>query len=132
MKTTGGLHLFLASFLLNAIWIFWQTPEGYISKDIYILSYIQKSPKRIFSILFGSRIFLGYNILFLGISKYHIRLFTRGPHILSYILFSTFSARDFGFQRQYFSFSTAVYAISAVICYFLAALLIDQGFNSIR
>jgi hypothetical protein len=34
-----------------------QTPEGYISKDIYILSYIQKSPKRIFDILFGSRIF---------------------------------------------------------------------------
>jgi hypothetical protein len=29
-----------------------QTPEGYISKDIYIPSYIQKSPKRIFSILF--------------------------------------------------------------------------------
>jgi hypothetical protein len=57
-----------------------QTPEGYISKDIYILSYIRKSPKRIFLILFWSRIFWGYNILFLGISKYHI-------HILSYILF---------------------------------------------
>jgi hypothetical protein len=102
-----------------------QTPEGYISKDIYILSYIQKSPKRNFSILFWSRIFWGYNILFLGISKYHI-------HILSYILFSTFSARDFGFQRQDFSFSTAVSAISAVICHFLAARLIDQGFNLIR
>jgi hypothetical protein len=36
---------------------FSQTPEGYISKDIYILSYIQKSPKRIFPILFWSRIF---------------------------------------------------------------------------
>jgi hypothetical protein len=35
----------------------YSTPEGYISKDIYILSYIQKSPKRIFSILFWSRIF---------------------------------------------------------------------------
>jgi hypothetical protein len=102
-----------------------QTPEGYISKDIYILSYIQKSPKRIFPILFWSRIFLGYNILLLGISKYHI-------HILSYILFSMFSARDSGFQRQDFSFSTAVSAISAVICHFLAVLLIDQGFNSIR
>jgi hypothetical protein len=34
-----------------------QTAEGYISKDIYILSYIQKSPKRIFPILFWSRIF---------------------------------------------------------------------------
>jgi hypothetical protein len=58
-----------------------------ISKDIYILSYIQISPKRIFPILFWSRIFWGYNILFLGISKYHI-------HILSYILFSTFSDQD--------------------------------------
>jgi hypothetical protein len=83
-------------------------PEGYISKDIDILSYIQKSPKRIFPILFWSRIFWGYNILFLGISKYHI-------HILSYILFSAFSARDFGFQRQDFSFSTAVSAISAMV-----------------
>jgi hypothetical protein len=46
--------------------------------------------------------------------------------------FSAFSAQDFGFQRQDFSFSTAVSAISAVICHFLAALLIDQGFNSIR
>jgi hypothetical protein len=33
-----------------------QTPEGYISKYIYIISYIQKSPKRIFTILFWSRI----------------------------------------------------------------------------
>jgi hypothetical protein len=31
-----------------------QTPEGYISKDIYILSYIQKSPKRIFLTFFGA------------------------------------------------------------------------------
>jgi hypothetical protein len=65
-------------------------PEGFISKDIYILSYIQKSAKRIFSILFWSGIFWGYNFLILGISKYHI-------HILSYILFSTFSARDLPF-----------------------------------
>jgi hypothetical protein len=41
---------------LNAIITRGQTPEGYISKDIYILSYIQKSPKRIFPILFWSRI----------------------------------------------------------------------------
>jgi hypothetical protein len=33
-----------------------QTPEGYISKDIYILSYIQKSPKRIFPV-FGAGYF---------------------------------------------------------------------------
>jgi hypothetical protein len=50
-----------------------QTLEGYISRDIYILSYIQKCPKRIFP-----------------------------------ILFLTFSARDFGFQRQDFFFSSAV------------------------
>jgi hypothetical protein len=43
-----------------------------------------------------------------------------------------FSGRDFGFQRHNISFSTAVSAISVVICHFLAALLIDQGFNSIR
>jgi hypothetical protein len=43
-----------------------------------------------------------------------------------------FSARDFGFQRQDLSFSSAVSAISAVICHFLTALLIDQGFNSIQ
>jgi hypothetical protein len=99
-------------------------------KDIYqriFISYpISKNlQQRKFPILFWSRIFWGYNILFLGISKYRI-------HILSYILFSTFSARDFGFQRQDFSFSTAVSAISSVIWHFLAALLIDQGFNSIR
>jgi hypothetical protein len=34
-----------------------QTPEGYISKDIYILSFIQKSAKRIFHNLFWSGIF---------------------------------------------------------------------------
>jgi hypothetical protein len=34
-----------------------QRPEGNISKDIYILSYIQKSPKRIFPVLFWSRMF---------------------------------------------------------------------------
>jgi hypothetical protein len=46
--------------------------------------------------------------------------------------FSAFSARDFGFQRQDFSFSTAVSAISAVICNFLAALLIDQGYDHVQ
>jgi hypothetical protein len=80
---------------------------------MFILSYIQKSPKRIFPIFFWSRIFL-------CISKYHI-------HILSYILFSAFSARDFGFQRQYFSFSTAVSAISTVICHFLAGRPLEIG-----
>jgi hypothetical protein len=35
----------------------YQTPEGYISKDIYILSYIQKSPKRIFLSFFGAGYF---------------------------------------------------------------------------
>jgi hypothetical protein len=69
--------------------------------------------------------YISKDIYFLGISKYHI-------HILSYILFLAFSARDFGFQRQYFSFCTAISAISAVICHFLTALLIDQGFNSIQ
>jgi glucan phosphoethanolaminetransferase (alkaline phosphatase superfamily) len=49
-----------------------QTPEGYLSKDIYILSYIQKSAKRIFPILFWCRIFWGYNIQILAISKYNI------------------------------------------------------------
>jgi hypothetical protein len=101
-----------------------QTPEGYIKGYLYPILYPKISKKDI-SVLFWSRIFWGYNILFLRISKYHI-------HILSYFLFSAFSARDFGFQRQDFSFSTAVSAISAVICHFLAALLIDQGFNSIQ
>jgi hypothetical protein len=36
---------------------FMQTPEGYISKDIYIISCIQKAPKWIFPIIFWSRIF---------------------------------------------------------------------------
>jgi hypothetical protein len=35
----------------------YQTLEGYISTDIYILSYIQNAPKRIFHIFFWSRIF---------------------------------------------------------------------------
>jgi hypothetical protein len=36
------------------------------------------------------------------------------------------------FSAPDFSFSTAVSAVSAVICHFLAVLLIDQGFYSIR
>jgi hypothetical protein len=100
------------------------TGRIYIKGYLYPILYPKISKKDICPFLSWSRIFLGYTILFLGISKYHI-------HILSYIFFSTFSARDFGFQSQDFSFSTAVSAISAVICHFLAALLIDQSFNSI-
>jgi hypothetical protein len=65
-----------------------------ISKDIsYPIS--KNLQKGYFLSFFGAGYFedIISDILFLGISKYHI-------HILSYILFSTFSARDFGFQRQ--------------------------------
>jgi hypothetical protein len=48
-----------------------QTPEGYISKDIISYPYIPKSPKRIFPITFWRRIFWGYNILILGVSKFY-------------------------------------------------------------
>jgi hypothetical protein len=41
----------------NAVTSNTDTGRIYISKDIYILSYIQKCPKRIFPILFWSRIF---------------------------------------------------------------------------
>jgi hypothetical protein len=94
-------------------------------KDIYqriFISYpISKNlQKGYFLSFFGAGCFESI----LGISKYHI-------HILSYILFSTFSARDIGFKRPYFSFSTAISSISAMSCHFLAVQLIDQGFNSI-
>jgi hypothetical protein len=45
--------------------------KGYISYP-----YVPKSPKRIFPITFWRRIFWGYNILILGVSKF-----------ISYILF---------------------------------------------
>jgi hypothetical protein len=78
------------------------TPEGYIPKDIYILSYIKKSTKRIFPILFWSRIFRGYNILILGISKYHI-------HILSFFQLSVpeilgFRGKIFPLARPFLPF----------------------------
>jgi hypothetical protein len=56
---------------------FVQTPEGYLSKDIYPLIYISLNrQKRVYPITFWRRIFWGYNILILGVSKF-----------ISYILF---------------------------------------------
>jgi hypothetical protein len=51
-------------------------PEGYISKDIYPILISQSRQKRIFPITFWRKIFWGYNILILGVSKF-----------ISYILF---------------------------------------------
>jgi hypothetical protein len=93
---------------------------GVISDSLTISDSIPDT-RRIYINILYPKIFkqdISFPFLEQDISKYHI-------HILSYILFSTFSAQDF-------SFSTAVPAISAVICHFLAVLLIDQGFNSIR
>jgi hypothetical protein len=48
----------------------YQTLEGYISKDIYILSCIQKTSKRI---LFGAGYVGGYNIVsFISYPKFYI------------------------------------------------------------
>jgi hypothetical protein len=45
-------------------------PEGYISKDIYAILISPNRQKRIFPITFWRRIFLGYNILILEVSKF--------------------------------------------------------------
>jgi hypothetical protein len=50
----------------------YRPPKGYISNDIISYPYIPMSSKRIFPITFWKRIFWGYNILILGVSKFYI------------------------------------------------------------
>jgi hypothetical protein len=61
------------------------TGRIYIKGYLYPILYPKISKKDISYPFLEQDILRGYNILFLGISKYHI-------HILSFILFSAFSA----------------------------------------
>jgi hypothetical protein len=86
-----------------------QTSEGYISKDIYPILISPNRQKRIFPITVWRRIFWGYNILILGVSKF-----------ISYILFWRF----FNVQSTYLNFAarrrkSAFEKVSLEICWFM-------------